>query len=227
MSFSHIPEKVRTVLMGKSGGKCEFRGCEEFVLNESLTRKSGIYSNFAHIIADSENGPRGDRELSQKLRTEESNIMVLCFKHHKVIDENENEYTVELLREMKAEHEKYIRELMQIPKNNRIIAVKYTSSISDRIPVINDKDIMISAEKQKMYCTGDIINLNGNTYDERNSESFFELESQNLKSCFLQNVKPIQKRDSSYPIYLYAIAPQPLLIYLGTLFSDISNAETQ
>lgn len=227
MSFSNIPEKTRTILMGKSGGKCEFRGCEKIVLKEALTRKSGIYSNFAHIIADSEKGPRGDKELSAKLCTEESNIMILCFEHHKIIDENEIDYPVELLREMKQEHEKYVEELMKIPKNNKIIAVKYTSSILDRIPIINDSDIMLSAQKQKKYCIGDIISLRGNTYDEKDSEFFFELESQNLKSCFLQYVRPIQKRDSSYPIYLYAIAPQPLLIYLGTLFSDISDVEVQ
>lgn len=227
MSFSNIPDKIRTLLMGKCGGKCEFRGCEENILNESLTRKSGIYSNFAHIIADSENGPRGDKELSIKLAKDESNIMVLCFKHHKIIDENENEYTVEILNQMKQDHEKYISELIKIPKNNRVCAVKYTSSISDRIPVINDTDILISTKKQNRYCTGDIINLKGNTYIEKNSEAFFDIESENLRICFEQYIRPLQKKDSILPIYVYAIAPQPLLIYLGTLFSDITNVEVQ
>ena len=126
MSYSSIPEKIKLILMGKSGGKCEFRGCNKIVLEETLTGKSGIYSNFAHIIADRENGPRGDKILSQKLAKEESNIMVLCFEHHKLVDENEKEYTVQLLNEMKEEHENYIEELMKIPKNNNVIAVKYS-----------------------------------------------------------------------------------------------------
>ena len=153
--------------------------------------------------------------------------MVLCFEHHKLIDENEKEYTVELLNEMKNEHENYINELMKIPKNNNIIAVKYSSSISDRIPIIPDDDIRNSARKQKMYNEGKIIDLSGNTYSEKNNESFFRLESNNLKECFLENVRPLQKRDGNIKIYLYAIAPQPLLIYLGVLFSDISNVEVQ
>lgn len=227
MSYSNIPEKIKLILMGKSGGKCEFRGCDKKILEEALTGKSGIYSNFAHIIADRVNGPRGDKELSPKLAQAESNIMVLCFEHHKFIDENEKEYTVQMLNEMKEEHEKYITELMKTPKNNNVIAVKYSSSISDRIPIIPDEDIRNSVQKQKMYSTGEIIDLSGNTYNEKDSESFFKLESSNLKECFLQNIKPLQKRDGNRKIYLYAIAPQPLLIYLGTLFSDISNVEVQ
>lgn len=227
MSYSNIPEKIKLILIGKSGAKCEFRGCDKKILEETLTGKSGIYSNFAHIIADRANGPRGDKELSPKLAKEESNVMVLCFEHHKLIDENEKEYTVELLNEMKNEHENYINELMKIPKNNNIIAVKYSSSISDRIPIIPDDDIRNSVRKQKMYNEGKIIDLSGNTYSEKNNESFFRLEANNLKECFLENVRPLQKRDGNRKIYLYAIAPQPLLIYLGVLFSDISNVEVQ
>lgn len=227
MSYSSIPEKVKLVLIGKSGGKCEFRGCNKIILEEALTRKSGIYSNFAHIIADRENGPRGDKNLSSKLGQEENNIMVMCFEHHKFIDENANEYTVEILNEMKKEHENYIKEIMKIPKNNSVVAIKYSSSISDRIPIIPDNNIKNSIIKNNMYCSGEIIDLSGNTYDEKNSGSFFKMEACNLKACFLQNIKPVQKRCGNIKMYLYAIAPQPLLIYLGTLFSDISNVEVQ
>lgn len=227
MSNRYIPANIKAVLMGMCGGKCEFRGCEENVLAESLTKKSGIYSNFAHIIADSENGPRGDKELSLKLAKDKENIMVLCFKHHKLIDENEEEYTVEVLKQMKSEHEKYISELMKVHKCNKVMAIKYTSSISDRIPTINDIEILSSITKQNMYCIGDIIDLRGNTYIEKNDENFFRIESQNLKESFQQCIKPLQKKEKNLPIFLYAIAPQPLLIYLGSLFSDISNIEVQ
>lgn len=50
MSYSNIPEKIKLILMGKSGAKCEFRGCNKKILEETLTGKSGIYSNFAHIL---------------------------------------------------------------------------------------------------------------------------------------------------------------------------------
>ena len=44
---------------------------------------------------------------------------------------------------------------------------------------------------------------------------------------FFGECKTYTKRDGNKKIYLYAIAPQPLLIYLGVLFSDISNVEVQ
>lgn len=40
-------------------------------------------------------------------------------------------------------------------------------------------------------------------------------------------VKPQFKKENVQKIFLCAIAPQPLLIYLGTLFSDISNVDVQ
>lgn len=227
MSKRDIPENIKLILMGKAAGKCEFRGCEDSVIEDILTKKRGNYSNFAHIVADSKNGPRGDEVLSDKLCKEESNIMVLCRKHHKMIDDNPELYTKELLTEMKLEHEKYIEDLMKISNENSIVAVKYSFSVSNRAISINDDDIRRSAFKQRKYCSGDIINLADSKYDEKDDGNLYKIECENMENNFFRIVKPLLKKDNVLKIFLYAIAPQPLLIYLGMLFSDISNVEVQ
>lgn len=128
---------------------------------------------------------------------------------------------------MKREHEAYIQDLMSIHKGASVIGVKYTANISDRVTKINDEDIRKCAFRQNKYCKGQIINLSDSKADERNNSKFYEFESENMKTNFFQSIKPLLKKEKVYKFLLCAIAPQPLLIYLGTLFSDITDVEVQ
>ena len=227
MRGNNISEKKKIILMGLCGGKCELRGCNNSVVEDMLTGDKSNFANYAHIIASSENGPRGNETLSNKLSNDENNIMVLCRNHHKEIDDFPEKYPEELLKKMKKEHEDFIRDLMNIKKENTAIGIKYSFNISDRVPKINDEDVKKCAFKQNYYCKGDIINLSGSKADERKDSVIYELEKENIKMNFYQLIKPLLKKEYVEKIFLCAIAPQPLLIYLGVLFSDISNVEVQ
>lgn len=227
MRGKEIADTKKLILMGLCGGKCEFRGCEKSIVQDILTGEKSNFSNYAHIVASSENGPRGDKVLSTKLSNDENNIMVLCRDHHKEIDDFPEKYTVNILKDMKREHEAYIKDLMNITKESSVIGVKYTANISDRVTKINDEDIRKCAFRQNKYCKGEIINLSDNKADERNDSKFYEFERDNIKNNFFQCIKPLLKKEKVYKFFLCAIAPQPLLIYLGTLFSDITDVEVQ
>ena len=227
MRGKEITEPKKLFLMGLCGGKCEFRGCEKSIVEDMLTGDKVNFSNYAHIIASSTNGPRGDKILSSKLSNDVNNIMVLCRDHHKEIDDLPEKYTVDILKNMKSEHENYVREIMKIKKERKVMGIKYTFSISDRVPKINDEDIRSCAFKQGYYCSGDIINLSDSKSDEIDKEYLYILEKENLKRNFLQMVKPQLKKENVKKILLCAIAPQPLLIYLGNLFSDIVDVSVQ
>ena len=151
MREGDLTTNKKIILMGICGGKCEFRGCEKSVVEDMLTGVKSNLSNYAHIIAASENGPRGDANLSKKLYDDESNIMVLCREHHKEIDDFPEKYTVDVLKNMKKEHEDYIKNIMRIKKECSVIGVKYTANISNRVTKINDEDIIECAKKQNRY----------------------------------------------------------------------------
>lgn len=227
MRGKEITEPKKLILMGLCGGKCEFRGCEKSIVEDMLTGDKANFSNYAHIIASSANGPRGDKILSSKLSNDENNIMVLCRDHHKEVDDLPERYTVDILKNMKSEHENYVKDIMKIKKERKVMGIKYTFSISDRVPKINDEDIRSCAFKQGYYCSGDIINLSDSKADETDKEYLYILEKENLKRNFLQMVKPQLKKENVKKILLCAIAPQPLLIYLGNLFSDIVDVSVQ
>jgi len=84
------------------------------VVDESETDDASIIGAEAHIIAKTEEGPRGKSSLSIEDRNKYNNLILLCSIHHKLIDDQENTYTVELLHQFKDEHENWVKSNLSI-----------------------------------------------------------------------------------------------------------------
>ena len=105
-----IPIKELKALLQKSGNRCAFPGCGEILLHEcDETDDPVVLSKIAHIVAESLDGPRGNYPLSTEERNKEVNLLILCGKHHDIIDNTPQLYTVERLRQIKEDHETLIR----------------------------------------------------------------------------------------------------------------------
>ena len=89
MSITSVPEAVKLRLWGRAGGRCEYDGCNDRLWLDSLTKFEFNAAYVAHIIADSPGGPRGDSVLSDKLKADISNLMLICDKHHRLVDNAE------------------------------------------------------------------------------------------------------------------------------------------
>ncbi|MDC0673764.1 hypothetical protein [Nannocystis radixulma] len=77
-----------------------------------MERISGrdLIGEMAHIIAGRSNGPRGDGSKSQEYLRSYENLILLCPNDHALIDRDLETYTIEVLREIKARHETWVRE---------------------------------------------------------------------------------------------------------------------
>jgi hypothetical protein len=84
----YIPEPIRCMLWGRAAGRCEFAGCNQPVSWHRETKETVNIAEAAHIIGFSEDGPRGEEELSEELARDISNLMLLCRNCHKPIDAN-------------------------------------------------------------------------------------------------------------------------------------------
>lgn len=117
--------------MGEGTGRCEYDGCNEFLWLDFVTKFEFNTAYIAHIIADKPGGPRGDATLSDKLKDDFlSNLMLLCDKHHRLIDkERAKEHPVEKLREMKERQEKRIELLTSIIDNKKSHVLLYGANI--------------------------------------------------------------------------------------------------
>jgi hypothetical protein len=110
-----ITLKTHKMIWGRSGNMCAFPECKKIlVVDETSTDDPSVIGEEAHIVAQKEDGPRGKSPLTSEQRDKYDNLILLCSVHHKVVDDQENEYTVEKLHQFKANHEKWIRENLSI-----------------------------------------------------------------------------------------------------------------
>lgn len=103
--------KTHKMIWGRSGNICAFPNCKKIlVVDETSTDDPSVIGEEAHIVAQKEDGPRGKNALSSNQRDNYDNLILLCSVHHKIIDDQENEYTIEKLHQFKKLHEEWVKE---------------------------------------------------------------------------------------------------------------------
>ena len=99
--MSEPTEKTIRRLFALSGNRCAFPGCA-LPLVESVGTITG---EICHIKAKSKDGPRYDGSQTEEDRHSFENLILLCRRHHKVVDSEPDVYSAEALQEIKSIHE--------------------------------------------------------------------------------------------------------------------------
>lgn len=98
-----ISDPVKAEVASLAAWRCQFEGCGENLRTHVIPGVRGNFSYFAHIVASSAEGPRGDTVLSPKLANDPTNILLLCDKCHRTIDRvAPHLYTRQRLQEMRS-----------------------------------------------------------------------------------------------------------------------------
>ena len=222
-----ILERTRTRLWVLAGGRCQYEGCNKPLWQDELTMTQMNTAYIAHIIAAEPNGPRGSKELSPKLATDISNLMLMCDEHHRLIDREDVEgHPAERLREMKRKHEERIELLTSIQREKRSHVLLYGANIGDHIAHVSWRKAAIAmvpefypAEKPAVE-----LSLNNSSFEDHES-SYWHIERENLQRQFREKVRERLQSKGIEHLSVFALAPQPLLVELGRLLSDIPAAE--
>src|SRR5215469_1636174 len=101
----------RKLLWGRSGDECAFPSCPERLTmvpadEGGKPTSSGpvVIGEEAHIVAEEDDGPRGDPSMPVSERNAYPNRVLLCPTHHTLIDkDNGIHFSVEQLLKMKAD----------------------------------------------------------------------------------------------------------------------------
>lgn len=86
-----------------SKNRCAFPDCYELLSDYNTKTVTG---ERCHIKGKKPESPRYDPTQTDEERDSFDNLVMMCEKHHKIIDARPDIYTVEILLEMKREHEK-------------------------------------------------------------------------------------------------------------------------
>jgi len=214
MSVSYISRALAGLLWAKAGGICEYDGCTERLGVDPATKWEFNASYIAHIIADREGGPRGDRELSEELRRDISNLMLLCDRHHRLIDKIDVEkHTPDLLREMKKKHEDRIELLTSIEEERTTELLMYCANVGRMNAVVNYKKASNAILPDRYPASFHGISIGIKNSEIRDfDEVFWKSEVLHLERSFSEHVKPRIMDGSIEHLSIFAIAPQPLLM---------------
>ena len=107
MSRSYTQKTIK-ILFAESGNLCAFPKCDDQLIEDSV-----VVCDIAHIIPYSKNGPRGGETTTKDLNMPD-NLLLLCLKHHKVIDDKADDHSIDKLRKYKTDHIAKIKKLGQI-----------------------------------------------------------------------------------------------------------------
>ncbi|GAT61456.1 HNH endonuclease [Paludibacter jiangxiensis] len=133
-----IKVKTRKILWSKSGNRCAI--CKRQLVQRLTNLKSNfIIGEECHIISSKSDGPRGKYKLLSDYDTYD-NLVLLCANDHKLIDEFPETFTVEIVENLKSNHENWIEtaiekdleEYLKTTNNIELLdEIKITSNIDN------------------------------------------------------------------------------------------------
>ena len=106
-----------------SGNRCAFPGCPEAIISNTGVLQGEI----AHIEAAEKGGPRFNPSQTDEQRRSINNLILLCLKHHNLIDGDPNSYPVSDLKKMKADHESNYQDVIGVLQSTVIDYSKTTT----------------------------------------------------------------------------------------------------
>jgi hypothetical protein len=227
MSVSYIPEAVKIRLWGKAGGRCQYDGCNEPLWIDTLTQAEFNAAYIAHIIADKPAGPRGDAILSEQLKSDITNLMLLCDVHHRQIDIADLAgHPVELLRAMKERHEQRIELVTSLGPHRQSHVVLYGANIGVHNAPLSLRKAALAMLPDRYPAEPHpvVLGMVNSAMHDRDS-AYWLVESEQLKSLVSLQLKPRLAQGKVEHLSIFALAPQPLLMQFGYLICDIPAAE--
>ncbi len=220
----YIPDNVQRELWARAAGRCQFNGHNKLLYKSCVTQETVNAAQKAHIYAFSEKGPRGRGPYKENLSAlnDVSNLMLMCYECHKKIDQDRRggRYSADLLIHWKTEHEQRIEIVTGIAPDKKSHVVLYGANIgSEKSPI--EYHSCVEAMFSNWYPANEKpIPLSMASELNDSSSGFWQAESLNLDKSFERKIVPLIEQDGCKHFSVFALAPQPLLIQLGVLFTD-------
>jgi hypothetical protein len=212
----------------KAGGRCAYAGCNENLLDDQLTYLKAKTGYLAHIVGEKPDGPRGHKTLSEQLKSDPDNFILLCGRHHKMVDVDQvDEHPVSLLQRYKREHDERIELQTGIHPSKRTHVVLFGDGIQDRRGQVNFEQAhqAIMPERYPATARGIRIDLNevGLTPAD---EGYWDVAMTIIK----RKVVAVHEKEDATGVEInhlsiFGLAPIPLLIYFGRAMGDTIPAD--
>ena len=171
-----ISDKTRKILWARSGNQCAI--CKrELVVDATLRDDDSVVAEECHIISAREQGPRHDPTYPREKLDSYENLILLCRVHHKMVDDQQDTYTTDILWQIKSNHEVSVAEKLKGKQGTRSLRVR---RVKQNIPAYLHR---LATGKQ-------VLDVMGNAYaGSLNHEELRDQEEVDLVGGFFQSAR--------------------------------------
>jgi hypothetical protein len=152
------------------------------------------------------------------------NLILVCHECHRKIDAavDGGRYPASLLQEMKREHERRIELVTGIDPTRKSNILLYGANIGEHSAPLNFAGAATAMFPYRYPASDHAISLGlHNSAVSDRDEQFWFTERENLEKQFARRVRDRIADCEIVHLSAFSLAPQPLLIHLGTLLCDI------
>lgn len=223
----YIKREVERELWARAAGRCQFHGCNRILYKSPVTQETVNLAGKAHIYSFSKSGPRGwgPLILNKAALNDLDNLLLVCFDCHKKIDKEKDggRYAAELLQQWKREHERRIAIVTGIDPSKKSHVVLFGANIGNESSAIRAQLADPALFPDWYPADEHPICLEMKWEGKDHDPNYWETEAKNLEQGFERKIRPFMENGSHFSIF--GLAPMPLLIRLGALFTDKTPSE--
>lgn len=168
--------------------------------------------------------PRGDSAIPMQDRNREENLLLLCPDCHRKVDAPENSgiYTIEVLCEIKKQHEDMVAAATDFATQHRTLVVLTNATVRGSAALASHRQIaqaLAAARRAPYSVDGRQVRVEIDLSDNETDEWVWERGKQRINEAV---AKVRADTDSGHVdhVSLFALAPIPLLVYLGHVLDD-------
>lgn len=203
---------AEVMLAAKAAGRCEFRGCNELLYEHALTGERGNFAENAHIVAFREAGTRGSEDRPQEIDGID-NLMLLCRRDHKLIDDNPGRYSRDELKAHKQEHEARIRRVTGLGPSMQTTVLAFTAMIGTFKPAIGRAEISDALLPRYPGDVSHVLDLT--SFGSEQGGVDYALAGQRISQTAETLHAAGGALETTRHLSVFGLAPIPMLVMLG------------
>jgi 5-methylcytosine-specific restriction endonuclease McrA len=225
----HIQAQTACELWARAAGRCQFNGCNRPLYKSPVTQERVNISEKAHIYSFSPAGPRGRGPHARNTAhlNDIENLMLVCHDCHKTIDQDKNgdRYSADLLKTWKAAHEARIAIVTSIAPSKKSHVIFFGAKIGEQQSPLQFNPAAEAMFPNRFPAEVRAVTLSMRCEHEDSSPQYWSTEADNLRAGFVRHLVPLINESKACHFSVFGLAPQPLLILLGSLLTDKIPAE--
>ena len=214
-------------LYTRAGGRCEFDGCNEYLLENDVTGTAGNFAEQAHIYGFKEKAARGGepgRPYAEEINAVDNLILLCKTCHHEIDNVRPQDFTVETLRRFKQDHEDRVFDLTEIAKDRDTVPLLLKGLINGRPVDVSDEE-MQSAAAPNYIRKRDLITIDLTNIPDVPDDAFWTSTARAIdaKVDSLQAIRTDPGK--ALRTSVFGLGPIPLLVHLGARLSDKADVD--